>query len=188
MFQRGQDASGGGGLRAAGRYLRCEPATARVGREPEGSFPERQSANRNADPGRRWGKAPHIMTFLHIRGERFLFCAAHAGAHAAAVTTVLAGHLLFADLSQRLAVDAQIGGRTRFEATNADLHAARFAVAEIIVFHFLQRFLDLLISLRSRSRLRSSRLNSSSRVARSAGSGSWLPLLAYAIQYGPLRP
>ena len=159
MFQRGQDERRRRGLRAAGRYLRCEPATARVGREPEGSFPERQSANRNADP--RWGKAPHIMTFLHIRG-RGSFCAAHAGAHAAAVTTVLAGHLLFADLSQRLAVDAQIGGRTRFEATNADLHAARFAVAEIIVFHFLQRFLDLLISLRSRSRLRSSRLNSSS--------------------------
>lgn len=164
MFQRGQDASGGAGdfARRVDIFDANQPLPALGASLKVAS----QSGNQRTEmqiPGRRWGKAPHIMTFLHIRGERFPFlCAAHAGAHAAAVTTVLAGHLLFADLSQRLAVDAQIGGRTRFEATNADLHAARFAVAEIIVFHFLQRFLDLLISLRSRSRLRSSRLNSSS--------------------------
>ena len=65
---------------------------------------------------------------------------------------------VFANFRQGFAVNAQIRCRTRFQTANADLHAAGFAVAEVFVFNFFQRFLDLLISLRSRSRLRSSRL------------------------------
>ena len=83
----------------------------------------------------------------------------------------LTGQLLFLDLGQRLAVNAQLGGGTGFQTTDADLDAAMFAVTEIIPFEFDQRLLDLLDSLRSRSRARSSRANSSSCAARSTGSG-----------------
>lgn len=88
MFQRGQDASGGAGdfTRRVDIFDANQPLPALGASLKVAS----QSGNQRTEmqiPGRRWGKAPHIMTFLHIRGERFPFlCAAHAGTHAAAVT------------------------------------------------------------------------------------------------------
>src|SRR5690606_17547036 len=45
----------------------------------------------------------------------------------------LAGQLLFLDLRQFLAVNAQFGGGARFQATNADFDAARFTEAVLVL-------------------------------------------------------
>src|SRR5690606_38906279 len=58
-----------------------------------------------------------------------------------------AGQLLFLDLRQLLAVDAQLGGGAGFQATNADLDAARFAEAVLVLVDHVDCFLDLLEQL-----------------------------------------
>lgn len=50
---------------------------------------------------------------------------------------------VFANFSQRFAVDAQIGCWTRFQAADTNLHPAGLAITEVFIFHFLQRLLDL---------------------------------------------
>jgi hypothetical protein len=74
---------------------------------------------------------------------------------------------------QRFAVDAQRRGRTGFQALEADFDATGIAVA---IFAASMRAIDssiFLISLRSRSRLRSSSAMSDSWLARSFGSAKY---------------
>src|SRR5690606_28842501 len=55
--------------------------------------------------------------------------------------------LLFLDLRQRLAVDAECGGGAGFQTADADLDAAGIAPAVFVLFDQLQRFVDLLDQL-----------------------------------------
>src|SRR5690606_28843176 len=59
----------------------------------------------------------------------------------------LAGQLLFLDLRQFLAVNAQFGGGARFQATNADFDAARFTEAVLVLVDHVDGLLDFLEQL-----------------------------------------
>ena len=70
--------------------------------------------------------------------------------------------LPFLDFRQCFAIDAERSGGSCLQTANADLHATGVTEAVIILVDQINRLVNLLISFRSRSRVRSSRLNSSS--------------------------
>ena len=126
-------------------------------REPAGSCRERQLTSRNVIHRRGWREAPDIVRFRHInsnKAERLppLEWVNRTGINPPSV---------FADFCQRFTVDAQIGGRTRFR-DECQFQHHRIRSSQNLRPRPSSAFFDLLISLRSRSRLRSSRLNSSS--------------------------
>src|SRR3989344_424440 len=61
--------------------------------------------------------------------------------------SILLADLLFLDLRQCLAVDAQVGGRACFKTLDADLDAAGLTPAVLFVFDQLKRLVDLLDQL-----------------------------------------
>ena len=89
-----------------------------------------------------------------------------------AVRSCLLADLPLPHLVERLAVDAQRRGRPRFEALQSDLDAAAVAVAVFVGVDRMIVSSIFLISLRSRSRLRSSSAMSDSWLARSFGSAN----------------
>ena len=91
---------------------------------------------------------------------------------------------VFLDLGQRLAVHAGSAVGRASRTADADLDAAMLAVTEVIFFEQQQVSRSSLISLRSRSRVRSSRANSSSCAARSTGSGK---LAASSFMWSTVR-